>query len=116
MIERSTCNNPFIKLDFKSEDLSDSEVSLTDLSEIITTYKLSEVEDCLAKVAFAQSAGNYVAGFIAYEAAAALDPVLATHEPDPSLAVSVVRCFQAAKIWTTRQSDKTRSKTRSLSA
>ena len=42
----------------------------------------AEVRDVLAAVQAAVSAGQHVAGFVAYEAAAAFDPALETYPPD----------------------------------
>ena len=85
MSNRVIQNSPFIRLDFNSGELANGCVLLTDISEVIATYNLSDVIPCLERAVFAQRAGAFVAGFITYEAAAAFDPALTILKPDPSL-------------------------------
>ena len=51
----------------------------------VAAYCLAEVAPALAELARATARGQWVAGFVAYEAAPAFDPSLGTHPPTPGL-------------------------------
>ncbi len=51
---------------------------------ILAAYRADEVADIVAAVSAAVSAGQYAAGFVGYEAAAAFDSAHRTKEPSPS--------------------------------
>jgi para-aminobenzoate synthetase / 4-amino-4-deoxychorismate lyase len=55
------------------------------LREVVRADRVDEVPAALERVAAAASGGAHAAGFVAYEAAPAFDPALATHPPDPRL-------------------------------
>jgi para-aminobenzoate synthetase/4-amino-4-deoxychorismate lyase len=50
---------------------------------VISAHRVDEVVDALRELERATSAGSWAFGYLAYEAAAALDSGLATHEPAP---------------------------------
>jgi para-aminobenzoate synthetase / 4-amino-4-deoxychorismate lyase len=63
------------------------------LVRVLRADRLGEVLPVLAGVEEAAAAGLHAAGFVAYEAAPAFDPALATHPPDPRLPLAWFALF-----------------------
>src|SRR5690625_2925704 len=58
----------FLQFDFKVDNVF-SPIQFINPIDIISTYHLDEVNDCLLKINKAVNDGKYVAGYIGYEAA-----------------------------------------------
>lgn len=63
------------------------------LRETVRASSLEEVLPALEKVERAVSGGLHAAGFVTYEAAAAMDPALVTHPGDPALPLVLFGIF-----------------------
>ena len=85
MMNHPITNYPFVKLNFRGGALPGGQLLLKDFSEIITTIDPKKVVECLERMEEAQRSGHYVAGFVSYEAARALDSALITHPADESI-------------------------------
>lgn len=65
------------------------------LRTLLRADRLDDVVPVLHDVERAVARGLHAAGFVAYEAAPAFDPALATHPPDPRLPLAWFAVFQA---------------------
>ncbi|HEX2094404.1 MAG TPA: aminodeoxychorismate synthase component I [Longimicrobiaceae bacterium] len=63
--------------------------------ETVTAARVEEVVPALRRIEEAVSRGLHAAGFLAYEAAPAFDPALATHPPDPRLPLLWFALFES---------------------
>ena len=61
---------------------------------VVAAWRLGDVVPALAEVERAVRDGLHAAGFVAYEAAPAFDPALATHPPDPRLPLAWFALFE----------------------
>ncbi len=67
-------------------------------SQMLVASRLEEVRPCLEKVEKALAAGAWAAGYLAYEAAAALDPALAVHPPLGTLPLAVFGLYDNMQV------------------
>lgn len=74
---------------------NESSVGFVDPVEILRTDSPAAVPEILRAAEERAAAGQWVAGFLAYEAARGFDPVLETHPPRPDLPVAWFAVFQA---------------------
>ena len=77
--------DPRIRLDSLDPQRGARSFRFAGLRAVLRADAAAEVPPVLDAVAAAVDAGAHAAGFVAYEAAAAFDPALVTHPPDPRL-------------------------------
>lgn len=61
-------NYPILQFDFKADQEQTKPIIFSNPTKIIIAHHLNEVHDCLEQVQTAVTAGNYVAGYMSYEA------------------------------------------------
>jgi para-aminobenzoate synthetase/4-amino-4-deoxychorismate lyase len=87
---------PFVLLDDARAGPAASARLYTDPVEIVTTRQPGEVRNALEALRTATRGGLHAAGYLAYEAGAALEPKLANAMPtdEPLLWFGLFRCFR----------------------
>jgi para-aminobenzoate synthetase / 4-amino-4-deoxychorismate lyase len=75
---------PTLRFDFRSTDNTRTSRVFSNPRSVEIAYRLADIEPVFSRVEAELARGRHAAGFVAYEAAAAFDSALSTHEPLPN--------------------------------